>query len=153
MLLAADVTRNHNWLAMTASMRASFSYYDLAPIMGIVVKQLLANRNHYERLAEVLPILSKLQLVSDVQSPCPNPSRQPSSDQSWSLLSLPAQHICQTTHQSRKFPQVVRPLPLSIMIHRRAGDLHHASLIVPLIDFDFTNDNNNTVCDITTVFA
>jgi hypothetical protein len=119
--------------------------------MGPILTRLLGTHNHHERLAEILPKLSKLQLVSDLQTPLGDPSRQPSNEQCWSLLSLPAQHICQTVHESRKFPKVVRPLPSTITLHHYAGDSRKASLI--LRNIDFANDAGGTVCDISTVFT
>jgi hypothetical protein len=119
--------------------------------MGPILTRLLGTHNHHDRLAELLPKLSKLQLVSDLQTPLGDPSRQPSDEQCWSLLSLPAQHICQTVHESRKFSKVVRPLPSSITLHHYAGDSRKASLIVPNIDF--ANDPEGSVCDISTVFT
>jgi hypothetical protein len=44
--------------------------------MGPILTQLLGNHNHHQRLAELLPKLSKLQLVSDLQTPLNDP-RQP----------------------------------------------------------------------------
>jgi hypothetical protein len=119
--------------------------------MGSILTQLLGNHNHHERLAELFLKLSKLQLVSDLQTPPNDPSRQPSNEQCWSPLSLPAQHICQTVHESRRFPKVVRPLPSTITLHHYAGDSRKASLIVPKIDF--ANDPEGTVCGISTVYG
>jgi len=118
--------------------------------MGPILTQILGNPNHHERLAELLPKLSKLQLVSDLQTPLNDP-RQPSNELCWSPISLPAQHICQTVHNSRKFPQVVRPLPSSITLHHYAGDSSKASLIVPNLDFADDADST-TECDISSVF-
>jgi hypothetical protein len=118
--------------------------------VGPTITQLLGTHHHHDRLADILPKLSKLQLVSDLQTPLNDP-RQPSNEQCWSLLSLPAQHICQTVHESRKFPKVVRPLPSSITLHHYAGDSRKASLIVPNIDF--ANDAKGTVCDISAVYG
>jgi len=119
--------------------------------MGPVLTGLLGDHNHHDRLAELLPKLSNLQLVSDLQTPLNDPSRQPPNEQCWSPLSLPAQHICQTVHGSRKFPKVIRPLPSSITLHHRAGDSRKASLMVPNIDF--ANHNGRTECEISVFYS
>ena len=119
--------------------------------MGPILTQVLGNHNHHDRLAELLPKLSKLQIVSDLQTPLGDPSRQPSNEQCWSPISLPAQHICQTVHESRKFPKVIRLLPSSITLHHCACDSRKASLILPNIDF--ANDAEENVCDISIVYG
>jgi hypothetical protein len=100
--------------------------------MGPILARLLGDHNHHDRLAEVLPKLSRLQLVADVRPLLSDPSRQPPNERCWSPLSLPAKHICQTVHDSRKFPKVVRPLPSSITLHHHAGDSRKASLVVQI---------------------
>lgn len=118
--------------------------------MGPILTALLGDHNHHDRLVELLPKLSKLQLVSDLQTPLNDP-RQLSKEQCWCPLSLPAQYICQTLHESRKFPQVIRPLPSTISLHYRAGDSGKASLIVQKIDFAY--DKEKTVCQISVVYG
>lgn len=97
-------------------MRAAFSYYDIAPRMGPVMTRLLVGHNHYERLAEVMPKLSKVQLVSDIQGPL-DYHRTPDYH-CWSLLSLPAQHMCQKSYERRAFGLDSRPSPVTMLMHQ-----------------------------------
>jgi hypothetical protein len=71
--------------------------------------------------------------------------------QTKSLLSLPAKHICQTVHDSRKCPKVARPLPSTFMLHHSAENFCQASLIIS--DIDFSDDANGTVCEVSVVFG
>jgi hypothetical protein len=102
-------------------MRAAFSYYDIAPRMGPVMTRLLVGHNHYDRLAEMMPNLSKVQLLSDLQGPL-NYSRTPNYH-CWTLLSLPAQYMCQTPYHKRAMSMGSRPSPSTMMMHQRHEDL------------------------------
>jgi hypothetical protein len=70
----------------------------------------------------MLPELSKLQLVSDLQGPL-DYHRTPN-HHIWTLLSLPAQHICQTPYERRTFHTDIRPSPLTMLMHG-ADNTHH----------------------------
>jgi hypothetical protein len=132
-------------------MRASFSYHDIAPLMGPIMWRLLYGRHHHDRLVTVLPKMTRLQLVSDLHGPPDHGSTQSPDEICWSLLSLPAQHICQTVHDSRRFPKVARPLPSTITLHHSAANFRKASVLLPNIDF--ADDANGTICDVSIVFA
>jgi hypothetical protein len=100
-------------------MRVAFSYYDITPLMGPVMQRFLVGYHHHGSLAEFLPKLSKLQLLSVLNSPAKYP--EPTSLMPrWSLHSLPAKHICQTVYkrQDQNFFLTDRPSPATMMMHR-----------------------------------
>lgn len=122
-------------------MRAAFSYYDIAPRMGPVMTRLLVGHNHYERLAEMMPNLSKLQLVSDLQGAIDNHSTPIRAR--WSLLSLPAQHICQTPCEKSAFRMDVRPSPKTMLMHEIKDEVRRRDA-PPLGKFGFAECIGNT---------
>jgi hypothetical protein len=110
-----------HWLATTQSMKASFMYYDIAPPMGPVMTRLLSGHtSHYDRLLEILPNLTKLQLIPYLHGP-QTKSRAPDAE-CWSLLSLPATHVCQAPYESRHFQIGPRPSPTTTIMHNHVND-------------------------------
>jgi hypothetical protein len=83
-----------HWLTKTKCLTAKCLTYSPYYPIGPVLAQLLVGDNHYNRLAGVLPNLTKVRLISTSCDTLDTTSSKHLSAKHWSRLSLPAKYIC-----------------------------------------------------------